>query len=103
MDLVMNLEIRAALNDLKQAIDAGRLVKKTLRNLMVSLRSYQKRLGFVDAYLGPLYRGLNNQVAKLRDPDIDIILKQFEDWKNPAVRHGIVPGFFNALENYCQK
>lgn len=100
-DLAYNLEIRAALHDLKEDISSGGKAKKTLKNLLEVLGPYQKKLGYADAYHGPLMEMLNDQVARLTDKNIARILAQFKDWRNPAIRNGIVPRFFKALEEYC--
>jgi hypothetical protein len=69
--------------------------------MLADLRPYQQRLGFVDAYGGPLYAALNQQVARLGDPEIDAVLAQFDDWRDPAARHGILPRLLEAVEACC--
>jgi hypothetical protein len=101
-DLAMNLDVRAGLAEIKAALDSGADVRAALKNLLKDLRPYQERLGFVDAYGGPLYAGLNNQVARLRDPKIAAVLEQFHDWRNPEIRHGILPRLLNAVEQFCR-
>jgi hypothetical protein len=108
-DLAMNLEVRAALTDLKAAInDAGAAlgakpagVRLALKQALLHLRPYQQRLGFVDAYGGPLYTALNEPVARLNDPAIGAILFQFHNWRDPSVRNGILPRLLDALEAYA--
>ena len=101
-DLAMNLDVRAGMVELKAALDSGGDVRAALRRLLKDLRSYQERLGFVDAYGGPLHAGLNQQVARLNDPKIAAVLDQFNDWRNPEIRHGILPCLLNVLDEYCR-
>jgi len=102
-DLAMNLEVRAGLVALKETLDAGGDARPALRNLLAVLRPYQERLGFVDAYGGPLYGGLNMQVRRLNDPAINAVLTQFDSWRDPAVRHGILLRLLAAVEAYCAR
>ena len=101
VDLAMNLDVRAGMVELKAALDGSRDVRAALRRLLADLRPYQERLGFVDAYGGPLHAGLNQQVARLNDPKITAVLDQFNDWRNPAIRHGILPRLLDAIGEYC--
>jgi len=101
IDLAMNLEVRAGSCDLAGELDAGRDPRPALRGLLSVLRPYQERLGFTDAYGGPLYSGLNVQAARLGDAGVDAVLQQFEDWRDPAIRHGILPKLLDAVEAYC--
>jgi hypothetical protein len=101
-DLAMNLDVRASLAGLKQAIDANANAAGALRDVLAPLRPYQARLGFVDAYGGPLHTMLNEQVARLGDPAIDAIVQQFTNWREPAVRNGILPRLLDALDHYVE-
>ena len=102
-DLVMNLGVRAGFVELGAALDQGGEARPALRGLLAALRPYQERLGFTDAYGGPLYSGLNQQVARLDDPEINAVLTQFEDWRDPAIRHGILPRLLEAVEAYARR
>ena len=102
-DLAMNLEVRAGFAELAAALDAGGEARPALRGLLAALRPYQQRLGFTDAYGGPLYAGLNQPVARLGDPEIEAVLAQFDDWRDPAIRHGILPRLLEAVEAYCDR
>jgi hypothetical protein len=99
-DLALNLHVRAALADFGQAVACGprTSVATALRNVLDELVPYQQRLGFADAYGGPLYSLLNEPLARLHDPGIDAILAQFHDWRSPAVRHGVLSRLFATLE-----
>lgn len=101
-DLVLNLELRASLLDLKEATDNDRDIVATLTLVLGCLVPYQKRIGFVDAYYGTLYSEFNEMVARLGCPEIDRVLKDFSDWRDPTVRHGIVPRLLSAVGNYCE-
>jgi hypothetical protein len=99
-DLAANLEIRAGLLELREAVDAQRDVKGALRRLLAQLLPYQARVGFVDAYYGPLHDGLNEQVARLGEPALTAIVNDFANWREPAMRNGVAKRLFDALEKY---
>jgi hypothetical protein len=101
-DLATNLDVRAGFAELGAELGTGGDTRPALRSLLEVLRPYQQRLGFTDAYGGPLYAGLNQQVARLDAPEINAVLGQFEDWRDPAGRHGITPRLLEAVEKYCQ-
>ena len=102
-DLSMNLEVRAGLDDLKHALDADTNVLQALRSALRALRPYQQRVGFVDAYGGPLYEAFNAQLARLGSTDLDAVLKQFSDWRDPTVRNGLALRLLDAVEVYCRE
>lgn len=91
-DLALNLEVRAVLTDFGEAVQRGKhcAIAEALRDLLAVLVPYQERLGFADAYYGPLYTALNEPLTRLHDADIGAALAQFHDWRSPAVRHGSV-------------
>jgi len=97
-DLAHNLDLRAALVGLGRAIEAGTSVGAALRGSLAVLRAYCARTGFVDAYGGPLYSELNEPLAKLRHPALDVVLQDFHRWQDPRVRNGIVPRLLEAME-----
>jgi hypothetical protein len=97
-DLAMNLEVRACLAELRDAIESGIGVKAAIRSFLADFRPYQERVGFVDAYGGPLYAGLNEQMLKLGDPRIDQACSAFTNWADPSVRNGALVGLLEALE-----
>ena len=97
-DLAMNLEARASFAELQAALDAGGDPRPALRAALADLRPYQQRLGFVDAGGGPIWPGFMQQVARLGDPDINAVLVDFEDWRDPAIRHGLLVRLLDAVE-----
>jgi hypothetical protein len=99
-DLADNLEIRASLLELKVAIDTQVDVKAVLRQLLGHLHPYQRRVGFADAYYGPMRTGLNEQLVRLHDPELNAIVNDFSNWREPAVRNGVALRLFSALEHY---
>ena len=104
IDLAMNLEVRASLAELGQAVEAGQAseYKPAVHSVLASLRPYQQRLGFVDAYGDPMLSLLNGTLSRLGDASLDKVLRQFYDWRNPAVRNGILPRLLDAMQAYCR-
>jgi len=100
-DTAMGLELRAQLIDLRTAVDAGTEVPQALRRALDTLQPYQERVGFVDAYGGPLYDELNTALAELDDPGLDAVLERFHNWQDPSVRNGLVLRLFDATHQYC--
>ena len=103
IDLAMNLEVRAGLTDFDAAVQSGQGVVPALQHLLDRLRPYQRRIGFVDAYGGPLEAKLNRPLARLGEPLIDEMLDQFHDWQNPSVRNGLLERLLSALEAFSQQ
>ena len=103
IDLAMNLRVRARLVRLRSAIDSHSGVAQAIREFLGDFRPYQEQLGFVDAYGGPLYEGLNEQVLKLGDPAVDAACQTFTNWTNPSLRNGALTGLLDTLEACCQK
>jgi hypothetical protein len=102
-DLAMNLRVRSRLHRLGIAVEASTGVRAALRDFLRDFRPYQSRLGFQDAYGGPLYIGLNEQVLRLHDPVIDEACRSFTDWSDPAVRNGALARLLDALDDYCER
>ena len=99
----MNLEVRAALVDFGTAVERGRDVPRALRGALDVFRPYQQRIGFVDAYGGPLDEELNGRLAQLGDGKLDAVLKLFRDWRDPSVRNGLALRLLGAAEDYCRE
>jgi len=103
-DLAMNLDLRAALINLKSSLDSeSTKISGAIHRVLDHLRTYQQRLGYVDAFCGPLDTELNQQLERLDDDSLSMVLKDFENWRNPAVRNGIVPRLLAAMEDYYQR
>ncbi|MDD5704650.1 MAG: hypothetical protein PHR35_01905 [Kiritimatiellae bacterium] len=98
-DLAMQLELRAALVEFGAAVAKGSKVRERLRAVLEHFVPWQQRVGFVDAYSGPLYGALNNPLKKLNDQKLNAVLKDFDDWHNPAIRNGIVPRLVQAMRD----
>ncbi len=103
VDLAMNLELRAAMAGFEAAARADRNMRQSLQTMLGILAAYQRRVGFEDAYGGPLDEGFNKTLALLHDPRIDAVLRDFDDWRNPAVRNGIVPRLLDAVASYLKQ
>ena len=102
-DLAMNLEVRAALTDLRHISDSGGEVHVALRAALDVLIPYQQRLGFVDACGGVIDESFLAVLAKLDDADLNIALTRSRDWRNPTVRNGALADFLAASEVFCQR
>jgi len=102
-DLAMNLRVRARLTELGQAIEGGSGVAGAIGAFLRDFRPYQERLGFEDAYGGPLYTGLNEQVLKLEDPKLNAVCSEFTNWANPSLRNGALVRLLDALEVYARE
>lgn len=103
-DLAMNLELRAALTEMNAAADGHEAPgASSLRGVLDCLIPYQQRLGFADAYYGPLETALNRPLKRINYGPLNAVLNDFQDWGNPAARNGIVPRLLAAMEDYCRK
>ncbi|MCU0520801.1 MAG: hypothetical protein MUF84_08930 [Anaerolineae bacterium] len=100
VDLAMNLELRAALGAFGQSVEGGRDVRPSLAGALAHFIAYQQRVGFVDAYDGPLTALLNAPLSRLNDPRLNAVLRDFSDWRSPAVRNGIVLRLTAAIEQF---
>lgn len=103
IDLAMNLELRAALHGLVSAVDADRDPVPALRAALAVLRPYQQRLGFADAYGGPLQQGFNAPLARIADEQLKQVLADFSDWRDPAIRNGILLRLLDEAEAFCAR
>lgn len=95
--LAMQLRLAADLEDFVRAVESGSEWKPALGALAESMGAWSLRTGFVDAYCGQLEMWLHPSLRRLSDPQIDAVLDDFENWRNPAVRHGIVPRLLKAM------
>jgi len=102
VDLAMNLDVRATMAEFAQAVESSRGVIKSLRVFLSCLKPYQQRLGFNDAYGGPLHSGLNAPLARLGDPTIDAVLAEFNDWRDPERRAVVLPKLLDAADAWCR-
>lgn len=103
LDLAMNLELRAALADLEQAVNGpSSEAKHAVQGVLDILYPYQQRLGFLDAYVGPMHDLLNDPLSRLGDPGINQVLAQFHDWRDISIRNGVVPRLMDAMETYIR-
>ncbi len=103
IDLSDNLEIRADLHEVQSAVTVGHDARRALRSFLEHFRPYQQRVGFSDAYGGPLRVALNDPLAKLRDPAIDRVLARVDEWRDLPARHGIVAPLMAAVQAYCDR
>ena len=97
-DLVDNLRIRRGFLELRSAASGGGDIRDALRRFLDAFAPYQGRTGFVDAYGGGLAQGLNEPLKTFGNSAVDAVLADFASWRNPSVRHGIVPRLLEAIE-----
>ena len=100
VDLALNLDLRAKLRAFSDATDEGRDERTALASLLETLRPYRSRVGFADAYGGPLHSLFNVPLARLGDPRIQETLDQFSDWRNPQFRNGLLLRLLDAAQRY---
>ena len=91
----MQLEFRADSVEFISAMDGAGDWLPALRSLVSSWRAWQQRTGFLDAYGDT--QNLHPALLKIGDPEVSRVLADFDDWRNPAVRNGIVPKLLDAL------
>ncbi len=101
-DLLTNLSLRAALVDLAAAAGSAAL-PRALRAVLDVLGPYDQRLGFLDAYGGPFFDAFNKPLGALGDAALGAVLQQFHDWRDPAIRNGVVPRLLAAADEYCRR
>jgi hypothetical protein len=100
-DLALNLRVRARLTELGSAIASRSGIKPAVQAFLRDFRPYQQRLGFQDAYGGPLYTALNEPLKALGDPGLDRALGDFTNWADPSVRNGALVRLLDALEAFA--
>ncbi len=105
-DLSMNLQVRAAINDLRHAehvaeADSVGHVAGALQDVLEVVRPYQQRLGFADACYGPLYETLNDVLSKLDDDRLNAALARWHNWTDISVRNGAFTALLDAVEEFC--
>ncbi|HDZ19971.1 hypothetical protein LCGC14_0095510 [marine sediment metagenome] len=101
-DLAMNLEVRAAINDLTHS-DSPDHMAGALRSMLDVVTPYQRRLGFTDACYGPLYAALSDVLGKLDDDGLNTALARWTDWSDPTVRNGAFVALLDAAESFCRR
>ncbi|NCO39760.1 MAG: hypothetical protein COZ06_10560 [Armatimonadetes bacterium CG_4_10_14_3_um_filter_66_18] len=103
IDLALNLELRAALGDFGRAVEADSAPVPALRALLDVLAPYQRRTGFADAYGGALHTGFNAPLERIADPPLKQALADFTDWREPAIRNGLLLRLLDEVEAYCAR
>jgi hypothetical protein len=103
IDLAMNLELRAAFMKLQSASDGAGRIPKAVRGALRAVQAMQAQTGFVDAGEGPIHEGFYQPLSELHEPEIDKVLALYSDWRNPAVRNGLLVRLCAVVERYCQK
>lgn len=94
-DLALQLRFRAASVDIIRALSEDEDASDKLKTLIPAWSAWQARTGFNDAYGDA--QGLLPALRKLGDPQADAVLRDFDDWRDPSVRHGIVIRLLDAL------
>jgi len=97
-DLALQLHFDAAVHAFAAASE-GESWQPSLAELARAWRGWQQQTGFVDAYYGPLFDGIvHPALRRLDDARITAVLDDFNNWRNPSVRHGIVLRLLQAME-----
>ena len=107
-DLAMNLEVRAATNDLVHAehvaeADSAGHVTAALRDMLDVLVPYQQRVGFTDACHGPLYDALSEVLSKLDDDGLNAALARWHNWADIPCRNGALTALLDAVEEFVAR
>lgn len=102
-DLALQLAFYADMLDSAEAVRTQSDHREALAAVCESWNAWVTRTGFVDAYGGPFYHILHPALRELHNANLDAVLNDFEDWKNPVVRHGIVPRLIEAMRNCAKK
>jgi hypothetical protein len=103
IDLAMNLELRAALGDFGRTRETDADPVPALRAVLEVLVPYQRRTGFADAYGGALHAGFNVPLERLADAPLKQVLADFSDWREPAIRNGLLLRLLAEVEAYCDR
>lgn len=100
-DLKMQLQFRAEMLRLAKcespADDEG---KSCVRALLSAWEPWIERTGFVDAYFGPVADAIHPALRRLGIPEIDCVLDDFDNWRTPEVRNGVVRRLIAALRSW---
>ncbi len=102
-DLVHQLRFVADIADAVRSIVDGGNIAHNLCALIESWGAWSARTGFVDAYLGPVMDRLHPALTKLDDTRINAVLSDFDNWREPSVRNGIVPRLIESIVSYAAR
>ena len=101
-DLILQLRFRAAVQSFVAA-SSGDAWQAPLAELSRAWSAWQQQTGFADAYYGPLFDGIvHPALRRLGHAQINAILDDFNNWRDPTVRHGIVLRLLQAMEDTSQ-
>jgi len=100
-DLAYQLEFKADIVDLRSALATGETVKYAVGSLARSWKRWQIRTGFVDAYCDVL--GIHETLKLLNDPAINSIIVDFDNWRTPEIRHGLLTRLLEALDDWSSR
>jgi hypothetical protein len=101
-DVRLQLRFRADAGDFAHAVAKGQPWAAALQALHDSWGAWVRQTGFVDAYIGPVYDLLHPALRALHDPGITAVLNDFDNWRDPAVRNGIVPRLLHAMQQVAR-
>ena len=103
IDLSLNLELRNALEQFRDAVRKGRPHRTALRHALTKLLPYQKRIGFADCGGGPIASLFTEPLRNLQDPGINRVLADYRDWRRPEIRNGIFLRLLDAVCAYAER
>ena len=99
-DLALQLEFRADVVEFMNSDESAQDNKAILGSLTRTWRRWQSRTGFSDAYMDTM--NLHPALRKLGDENINKVLDDFNDWRDPGIRHGIVPRLLDAITDFAE-
>ncbi|HOF89468.1 MAG TPA: hypothetical protein PLZ36_15410, partial [Armatimonadota bacterium] len=91
-DLVLQLTFLADLYEFNRTVELPALAR-----LHASWSAWQARTGFADAFFGPVRDLAEPPLRALRHPAIAETFAAWDNWRDPAGRHGIVPRLLAAI------
>lgn len=102
-DLAMQLRLTADAYDFENGDDSGQSWKPRLRALADSFAAWTNQTGFVDAYYGQFRQGLHQKLLGLGNPELNSVIEDFQNWRTPAARHGIMPRLIGAMRRCAEE
>lgn len=89
-DLALQLDWHADMREFSAAIDHNNDWHKPLNALISSWNQWYLRTGFTETHCSLGIEFIHSALRKLHTPELDAVLDDLEDWRDPSKRHGLV-------------